>query len=214
MSLSTNDLRGILGVISRSLVEQRDVLNRLDAALGDGDHGTGISTGFEAVVEVIQEADSPAEVLSLAAKTLMNRMGGSSGALYGTLFLRASIQVKDQPALTADNFAAMWQAGAEGVMQRGKSQSGDKTMLDALLPAVHALRQRVDAGASLLDTLAAAAEAAEQGAQATAAMQAQHGRARYVGERSIGQIDAGAQSVSFMFQAMYDYWKGKQDGEA
>lgn len=214
MSLSSEDLRGMLGEISQTIGAQRDLLNSLDAALGDGDHGTGISAGFEAAVAAVQAAESPTDVLRLAASTLMNRMGGSSGALYGTLFLRAAAVVKDQAVLTPEIFARMWQAGAEGVAQRGKAQRGDKTMLDALLPAVDTLQHYVVSGHSLQDALAASAEAATQGAQATTAMQAKHGRARYVGERSIGQLDAGAQSVALMFQAMYDYWKGKQDGEA
>jgi dihydroxyacetone kinase-like protein len=214
MGLSSDHLRGMISAISRALTAQRDTLNHLDSALGDGDHGTGISAGFEAAAEAVQAADSPSDVLRIAATTLMNRMGGSSGALYGTLFLRASAQVKDQAIVTADSFAAMWQAGADGVAQRGKAQPGDKTMLDALVPAVDALRHSVDEGLNLGDALASATAAAQQGAQATAAMQARQGRARYVGDRSVGHVDAGAQSMALMFQAMNDYWKENGDGEA
>jgi dihydroxyacetone kinase-like protein len=214
MGLSSDHLRGMISAISRALTAQRDTLNQLDSALGDGDHGTGISAGFEAAAEAVQAADSPSDVLRIAATTLMNRMGGSSGALYGTLFLRASAQVKDQAIVTADSFAAMWQAGADGVAQRGKAQPGDKTMLDALVPAVDALRHSVDEGLNLGDALASATAAAQQGAQATAAMQARQGRARYVGDRSVGHVDAGAQSMAPMFQAMNDYWKENGDGEA
>ena len=111
------------GLSARKLCQHRDELNQLDAALGDGDHGTGISTGFAAACDAVQSAETPADVLRVAATTLMNRMGGSSGALYGTLFLRAAGQVKDQTELTPTLFARMWQAGAEGVSQRGKAQS-------------------------------------------------------------------------------------------
>jgi dihydroxyacetone kinase-like protein len=140
-------------------------------------------------------------------------MGGSSGALYGTLFLRAALHVKDQDTLSPSAFAEMWQAGRDGVMQRGKAQPGDKTMIDALTPAVDTLKQSVDSGESLIEALAAAAKAADTGVQKTAEMTAKHGRARYVGERSIGHIDAGAKSIALMFQAIYEYWKEKQHGE-
>jgi dihydroxyacetone kinase-like protein len=123
------------------------------------------------------------------------------------------LHVKDQTGLSPELFAQMWQAGRDGVMQRGQAQPGDKTMLDALTPAVDTLAQCLNQGKSLLEALAAAAEAAEKGAQATAQMQAKHGRARFVGERSIGHIDAGAKSTALLFQAMVDFWKERSDGE-
>jgi phosphoenolpyruvate---glycerone phosphotransferase subunit DhaL len=213
MNLTTDDLRGMIAAINEEITVNQDELNQLDAAVGDGDHGTGISTGFQATTEPLQQATSPADVMKITASTLMNRMGGSSGALYGTLFLRAALHVKDQDTLSPEVFAEMWQAGRDGVMQRGKSQVGDKTMIDALTPAVDTLKQAVGAGESLLDALKSAAQAAEDGRQKTAEMTAKHGRARYVGERSIGYIDAGATSISLMFQAIYEYWKEKQHGE-
>ncbi len=214
MNLTPNDLRGMICAISEKIADNRDMLNQLDSAVGDGDHGTGIATGFQAITEPIQQATIPAEILKITATTLMNRMGGSSGALFGTLFLRASLHVKNQESLSPVLFAEMWQSGRDGVMQRGKAQPGDKTMIDALSPAVDALKQSIDEGESFIDALATAAAAAETGAQATTQMLAKHGRARYVGERSIGHLDAGAKSVSLMFQAMYEYWRKKHNGEA
>lgn len=213
MILTADDLRGMIGAIGAAIIENRDQLNQLDATLGDGDHGTGIAAGFEATLEAIQQAIQPDEVLRITATTLMNRMGGSSGALYGTLFLKASLQVKGQGSLSPDTFADMWLAGNDGVMQRGKAQPGDKTMIDALSPAVDALKQAVDEGKSFIDALAKAAEAAERGTQATTQMQAKHGRARYVGERAIGHADAGAMSVSLMFRAMHEYWRKNHNGQ-
>jgi phosphoenolpyruvate---glycerone phosphotransferase subunit DhaL len=212
--ITTIDLRGMVNGMSQLISMNRIRLNTLDAELGDGDHGTGIATGFEAAAAEIAPAATPAEVLSIAAKVLMNRMGGSSGALFGTLFLRAAMTVKDQPTLSPAQFAAMWQAGAEGVMARGKSQPGDKTMVDALVPAVEALSRAVAEGKSLLLALDEAAQAAARGAENTASLQAKHGRARYVQERALGHVDAGAQSTALIFEAMYTYWKETPHGEA
>lgn len=213
MTITADDLRGMIAAISRTVNIHQGELNRLDAALGDGDHGTGISAGFAAAVEQAQGAESPADVLKNASAALLNRMGGSSGALFGTLFLRAALFVKDQAALSPEQFAEMLQAGTEGVIGRGKAQPGDKTMLDALSPAVAALKTGAADGKTFLEMLASAAQAAQAGAASTAQMQARHGRARYVGERALGHIDAGAQSVALMFAAVYQYWEGKQHGE-
>jgi dihydroxyacetone kinase-like protein len=139
----------------------------------------------------------------------MNRMGGSSGALYGTLFLKAAMHIKDMSAITSHDFAVMLRKGSEGVAQRGKSQMGDKTMLDALSPAVETLAQQINNGTSFASALDAAATAAEAGAESTENMQAKQGRAKFVGERAIGHRDAGAQSVALMFRALSNYWKEK-----
>jgi dihydroxyacetone kinase-like protein len=213
MTITTHDMQAVIEAIYEAITEQKAQLNALDSELGDGDHGTTISAGFEAAVEKVKDAESPAQVLQLTAATLMNRMGGASGALFGTLFLRAAMTVKDLDDISHDQFAVMWQAGLDGVMERGKARPGDKTMVDALSPAVDALKQAVDHNKTLVEALEMAAEAAERGAQSTATMQARHGRARYVGERAIGHVDAGAQSIALMFAAMHAYWKEKANGE-
>lgn len=208
--LSSKNLIAMLNAVSDRLLEEQEHLNRLDAELGDGDHGTGISKAFSSAVEAIQGLHMPAEILQVAATTLMNRMGGSSGALYGTLFLRAGLAVSDQQTLAPSDFAAMWQAGAIGVQQRGKAERGDKTMLDALLPAVDAMQNKMDYG-TLLE---AAADAAQNGAQESAKFVAKHGRAKFLGERAVGHIDAGAASTAIMFVAMHNYWKGLEHGKS
>ncbi|MCB9450971.1 MAG: dihydroxyacetone kinase subunit L [Anaerolineaceae bacterium] len=213
MTITASDLRGMITAISATIAENVSMLNALDSALGDGDHGTTISGGFAAAAEQTASAASPFDVLRLTGMTLMNRMGGSSGALFGTLFVQAAMTVKDVETLTLQQFAAMWQAGNDGVMKRGKAAPGDKTMVDALSPAVAALRQSVAQGETMEQALRAAAAAAAQGANATTEMTARHGRAQYVGERAVGHMDAGAQSVALMFSAMHDYWKGKDDGK-
>ncbi|MDQ7027551.1 MAG: dihydroxyacetone kinase subunit DhaL [Anaerolineae bacterium] len=209
MSITSDDLKGMIRAITAAIESEKDALNTLDAALGDGDHGTGISMGFASVVDATTEAENPSDVLRLAAMTLMNRMGGSSGALYGTLFLKAAMHIKDKARITPDDFVAMWQKGCEGVAQRGKSQLGDKTMLDALSPAVDTLAQQISTGIPFVNALNDAATAAEFGAESTEKMQAKHGRAKFVGERAIGHRDAGAQSIALMFRAISNYWKDK-----
>lgn len=203
---------GMVAAISASITNARDELNRLDSALGDGDHGTSLSVAFEDAADQIAalERPTPSSVLSTTAQSLMNRMGGASGALYGTLFLRAGMTTKEKVRLSKVDMNTFWRAALDGVMARGKAQPGDKTMIDALQPAVDAFA----AGTTLDDSFKQAAEAAEAGAQATLKMVARHGRARFVGERSLGHVDAGARSIAIMFMAMNDYWKESSHGEA
>lgn len=199
----------IVSALSRTYQAECESLNRLDSALGDGDHGTALSVAFQEAAAKTAALPNPlpAVVLQVVASTLMNRMGGSAGALYGTLFLRASTVAKEKAELTGDDLAAMWQAGLEGVMQRGKAQIGDKTMVDALAPAIAAFRDSVQSGSSITTAFEQAAAAARAGAQATAALVAKHGRAKFVGERSLGHVDAGAASVALLFETLGDYWK-------
>jgi dihydroxyacetone kinase-like protein len=199
----------IIHTISELYDQKRAELNALDLELGDGDHGTALSIAFTyAAEQVAQLANpTPADVLKLTATTLMNRMGGSSGALYGTLFLRASITVKDKLELTGADMAAMWQAGLDGVMQRGGAQVGDKTMVDALAPAVIAFNDVIAQGRPASEAYEAAAAAAQYGAVHTADLAAKHGRAKFIGERSVGHLDAGAVSVALLFEALRSYWR-------
>ncbi len=212
--ITADDLKRMLQAISDLLNAHVDELNQLDANLGDGDHGTGISTGFTSASEAVITQNTPTEVLKVAASAVMNRMGGSSGALFGTLLLKAALTVKDHMELSPVQFADMLIAGKDGVAQRGKAQPGDKTMLDALVPATTGFKDAIINGQSFIDALAVAVEAAELGAQATATMQAKFGRAKFLGERSIGHIDPGARSTTLMFQAIYTYWENTHHGEA
>jgi phosphoenolpyruvate---glycerone phosphotransferase subunit DhaL len=209
--MSAQQLVALIAAISAAVSAGSDELNRLDSALGDGDHGTSLSAAFvEAAARVTALAQpTPSAVLQTTAQALMNRMGGASGALYGTLFLRAGVAAKDIIVLTHDDLKTLWRAGLDGVIQRGKAQVGDKTMVDALQPAVLAFAEGTDIG----DSFERAAAAADRGAQESAALVAQHGRARFVGERAVGHVDAGARSIALMFSAMNDYWKDSQHGE-
>lgn len=187
---------------AESVAENREHLIDLDRQIGDGDHGENLDRGFAAAVrgDALENAGNGADVLKHVAKTLMSTVGGAAGPLYGTAFLRGAQQlVEDQ--LTAAQVAALLEAAVGGVQARGKATLGEKTMVDALLPAAEAARKIADANGSAQEALRAAAEAARSGANATGPMQATKGRASYLGERSKGHLDPGAVSSALLIEA-------------
>ena len=202
------ELTEMIAAVARHINDQRERLNRLDAQLGDGDHGTSISAAFALAVEQVGALDEPepAEIWLATAKALMNGMGGASGALFGTLFLKGVAPSRGKIALTKGDVEAMWKAGLGGVKARGKASVGDKTMVDALQPAVEAFAASDDFSSAW----SAAAAAAHTGAEATAALMARQGRAKYLGERSIGHQDAGATTIALMFEAI-QVWQETRD---
>ncbi len=188
--------------LERRVAQDRDSLTQLDAAIGDADHGSNLARGFAAVVDAVgdgQGAD-PAALLKTVGMTLVSKVGGASGPLYGTLFLRMAGPAGAGP-LDAAGFAAALRAGVRGVEERGKAAAGDKTMLDALLPACDALEAAVSGGAGLAEGLRAAVEAGRAGRDATTPMVARKGRASYLGERSAGHVDPGATSSVLLLEA-------------
>jgi dihydroxyacetone kinase-like protein len=180
------------------MAEHRQELIRLDTAIGDGDHGTNMNRGMQKALEKLQasEQPDPGAVLKTVAMALVSSVGGAAGPLYGTLFLQMGTALAGQSEVDLPAYAAAWRKGMEGVQSRGKAQPGDKTMLDALLPAVEALEQASD----LNSGLSAAVSAAEQGMNATTPLVARKGRASYLGERSAGHQDAGATSTFYLFK--------------
>lgn len=188
--------------------ENKDELIRLDSPIGDADHGTNMARGFNAVAEKIPTYSSKniSEILKDVGMTLVGTVGGSSGPLYGTMFLNMNTAVWDLETLTPAQVAKMFERGLEGVMQRGRAEPGEKTMVDALSPAVDALKSAVEAEKSLADALQAATVAAETGVKATIPMEARKGRASYLGERSIGHQDPGATSIYLLVKAASDLW--------
>ena len=187
---------------ARRVAVQRDLLTDLDAAIGDADHGTNLDRGLTAVVAAL-DATLPAgaaPALKTTGMTLVSTVGGASGPLYGTFFLRMSAAAGPD-ALDAARFAAALRAGAEGLAARGRAVAGDKTMVDALLPACEALEAALADGADLPGALAAASRAAAAGRDATVPLQARKGRASYRGERSIGHQDPGATSAALLVAA-------------
>ena len=182
-----------------------DYLTQLDAAIGDGDHGINMTRGFEAVGKALaaQSPDTaPGRVLVLAGKTLVATVGGASGPLWGSAFRAAGRSLGDADGFDGEGLAAALDAALDAVVDLGAAQPGDKTMVDALAPATAALRERLAAGDSVAEAVAAAADAAEAGALATTPMQARKGRASYLGERSIGHQDPGATSAALIMRAL------------
>jgi phosphoenolpyruvate---glycerone phosphotransferase subunit DhaL len=188
---------------ARLVAANKDLLTHLDSAIGDADHGINMDRGMSAVVAALddEEPSSAAALLKLAGMKLVSTVGGASGPLYGTLFLRMAAAAGDGASLDAHGFAAALRAGLGGVVARGKAEAGDKTMFDALAPAVEALDGELASGASLAAALRAAVTAAEAGRDATIPMLARKGRASYLGERSVGHQDPGATSVTLLVTA-------------
>jgi phosphoenolpyruvate---glycerone phosphotransferase subunit DhaL len=186
--------------------EHRAELSGLDRAIGDGDHGENLDRGFRAVVAKLDDAtpETPGAVLKLVATTLISTVGGASGPLLGTAYLKAAQAAGDAPALDAAATVALLAAARDGVVTRGKAEPGDKTMIDAWSPAVEAAQQALDGGADATAVLAAAADAAERGAEATDPLVARKGRASYLGERAVGHRDPGAQSSAYQLRAAAD----------
>jgi dihydroxyacetone kinase-like protein len=206
-SLTQAQLEAWLGTFRDSVHEHRDYLTELDAAIGDADHGTNLTRGMDAVMALVDADDSPDTVASLlkaVGMKLVSTVGGASGPLYGTFFLRASAAAGDAETLDADAVLGMLRAGVEGLAARGKAELGDKTMVDALTPAVEALAASVGNGGDLASGLRAAAEAAAQGREATTPLEARKGRASYLGERSKGHTDPGAASATMLVEALAD----------
>ena len=183
---------------------EADHLTQLDSAIGDGDHGVNMTRGMRAVNAALAGADesAPGKRLILAGKTLVSTVGGASGPLWGSALRRAGRALGDGAAIDGPALVAALEAALGAVQELGAAEPGDKTMVDALGPAVAALRDRLGAGDSLEAALAAAAEAADEGARATTPMQARKGRASYLGERSIGHQDPGATSTALIVRAL------------
>jgi dihydroxyacetone kinase-like protein len=203
MGVDAAALRRWIAAFADSVVEHQDELTRLDSAIGDADHGSNLARGMKAVVAAL-DAESPATpdaVLKRTGMTLVSTVGGASGPLYGTFFLRMGTAA-GQADLDAAGFGAALRAGVEGVVARGKAERGDKTMYDALAPALEAYDSQVNgAGDDVGAALRAAADAAAAGRDATIPLQARKGRASYLGERSVGHQDPGATSAALLLAA-------------
>ena len=185
---------------------QRDHLTQLDAAIGDADHGINMARGFGAVTVALEQKDAPTPgaVLTLAGSTLISKVGGASGPLYGMALRSAGKSLGDVPDADLAALAAALEAALAGVQKLGAAREGEKTMVDALAPAVSALAKALAEGAPADDALAALAAAAAEGAQATISMQALKGRASYLGPRSVGHEDPGAASMALILGALRD----------
>jgi phosphoenolpyruvate---glycerone phosphotransferase subunit DhaL len=208
VSIGASDVRAWIGDYAAAVAEHRVELVRLDTAIGDGDHGTNMDRGMKAVVEKLEatEGDDIGALLKTVGMTLVSKVGGAAGPLYGTLFLQLGTATAGKTELDLDDWAAALDAGISGVKARGKAELEDKTMIDALVPALEALNAKAAEGADLGDALRASADAAEQGRDATTPLEARRGRASYLGPRSVGHQDPGATSSALLLRAAASRW--------
>jgi dihydroxyacetone kinase-like protein len=190
--------------IEASVRAERDHLVQLDAAIGDADHGINMTRGFEAVVQALgaDAGSPPGKLLVVAGKTLVSTVGGASGPLWGSALRSGGRTLGDQATFDGPQLVDILAAALASVKDLGTASLGDKTMVDALEPAVDTLRERIAAGVSLTQALDAAAAAAEAGMRATIPLQARKGRASYLGERSVGHQDPGATSTALIMRAL------------
>lgn len=185
------------------IAEQKDYLTQLDAAIGDADHGANMHRGLQAVLAKkadLQNSDIGA-MLKGVAMTLISTVGGASGALYGTFFLQASTLAGGRTELSPSEFGSVLEKGLAGIVLRGKAALGDKTMIDALQPAIKAYKLSIDSDETLEQALSKAVIAAEEGLKSTVPLVARKGRASYLGERSAGHPDPGATSTLILFRS-------------
>ncbi|TIL69858.1 dihydroxyacetone kinase subunit DhaL [Mesorhizobium sp.] len=205
-SIDAADLKRMFDAIAVAIEADKDRLCQLDGVIGDADHGIAMALGFGAVRDALAPleltATEPTVLLNTAAKSFLNAVGASSGPLYATAFMRGAAAVKGKATLAGADVVALFQAMAQGIQDRGKAEIGEKTMVDAWLPAAQAAAAAHAAGKTLSESLAAALEAAERGAEATKDMIAAKGRSSRLGERSLGHIDPGAASAVTVVGAM------------
>jgi phosphoenolpyruvate---glycerone phosphotransferase subunit DhaL len=223
VSVSYRQATDWVRAFAAAVAENKEYLTELDSAIGDADHGINMNRGMQAVLGKLDagggsggsspqaSTDQPdiGALLKTVGMTLVSTVGGAGGPLYGTLFLQMGTSAAGKSELSADDWAAALAAGVDGVQKRGKAERGDKTMLDALMPAVEALQASVSGGASFSEALAASAAAAESGMKATIPLVAHKGRASYLGERSADHQDPGATSSWLLVRAAADTFSGQ-----
>ncbi|MEU8417830.1 dihydroxyacetone kinase subunit DhaL [Amycolatopsis japonica] len=201
MACTAETLAAALRAAAAVITEHRAELVDLDRAIGDADHGENMDRGFTAIVSALDSVtpETPAAVAKLAATTLISKVGGAAGPLYGTAFLRASVKLGDAAEVDGPLLVEALRAALEGVQARGKAVGGDATMVDALIPAVSAAEEAVGDGVAAI--LSAAADAADKGAESTVDLVPRKGRASYLGERAKGHMDPGARSTALLLRA-------------
>ena len=202
-TVSTAGLEQWIRVFTTLVAENKDRLTDLDAAIGDGDHGANMDRGMRAAVAALDDTapTTAAALFNKVGMTVVSTVGGASGPLFGTLFLRIGASLGDNAEVSLAQLATALRAGLDGVVARGKAEPSDKTMYDALAPAVNALDSAVAAGAVTAEAMRLALSAAEAGRDATTPMLARKGRASYLGERSVGHQDPGATTVALLMTA-------------
>lgn len=194
--------------IGDKIMANKDFLTDLDREIGDADHGVNMARGFAAVVEKVPEDEGDiGTALKKTGMTLLSTVGGASGPLYGTAYMEAAKVFTGKTAVSPEDFKAALEAAIAGIQKRGKAVKGEKTMLDALMPAYDAFSEKVDAGADLNEALDAACAAAAEGVEYTKTIAATKGRASYLGQRSVGHQDPGATSATLTLETIRDFLK-------
>lgn len=209
MPLTAPDLHAWIRAFADRVAEERAYLTKLDSAIGDGDHGQNMNRGLSHAVEQIDDDASMSDTMRTVAMALISKTGGASGPLYGTLFMDAGKTTAEHEELGTPEVAALFRAGLNGVQRRGKAEANDKTMVDALLPAVEALEDAAENGTPLSEAIQQAANAAKKGMEATTPLEARKGRASYLGERSKGHQDPGATSTYYLLDAAATAWSDR-----
>jgi phosphoenolpyruvate---glycerone phosphotransferase subunit DhaL len=206
MNVTKQQIIEWLQAVAKTIAQNKDYLTELDAAIGDADHGINLDRGFQKVVPQLAQIETKdiGIILKTISMTLISTVGGASGPLYGTFFLRASTAVTGKEELTPSDLADLLQAGVAGVVERGKAKLGDKTMLDALSPAATSFAEAIAKGNSTVDALKQAVRSAETGMKQTIPLVALKGRASYLGERSVGHQDPGATSSYLILRALLE----------
>ncbi|GMB02194.1 dihydroxyacetone kinase subunit DhaL [Pelosinus sp. IPA-1] len=200
-----------INTIGKAIIRDKQMLTDLDAAIGDGDHGINMARGFEAVQAKMQALEAETDigkVMKTIGMTLISSVGGASGPLYGTAFLRAAGPSQGKTKLDTDTASLMLAAAITGIKERGKAIRGEKTMLDALEPAYDAFMEGAKVNKTVIECLELACNAAQEGVEFTKTIAATKGRASYLGERSIGHQDAGATSSYIMLHALLEFLRG------
>jgi dihydroxyacetone kinase-like protein len=210
LSISSTEVRDWIQAYAAEVAEHRAELVKLDTAIGDGDHGTNRDRGMRKAVEKLDdvEGDDIGALLKAVGMALVSSVGGAAGPLYGTLFLQMGTAAAGRDEVDLAGWTEMLEAGVTGVQARGKAEPGDKTMLDALIPALDALRSAADDGADLHDALRRSADAAAEGMRATTPLEARKGRASYLGPRSVGHQDPGATSSQLLLEVAATTFNG------
>ena len=206
------DVELLVRTVAQTAVDNETYFGELDAVVGDGDFGYSLARGFELVLQDWDTFDRTdiGTFLKKIAVVVTSRIGGTSGPIWGTAFLRAGATAGATQELDGEQVVAMFRAAVEGIKARGKAELGDKTLLDTLVPMTDAVEEQVRSGADASRILQVAAETARSSAEATRALQARRGRASYSGERSIGTLDAGAVGVAVMAEAVLAAWTDRQ----
>ena len=200
---------GCMSLISKRITDNKDFLTELDREIGDSDHGINMARGFAAVMEKLSPEDTDiGAALKKAGMTLLSKVGGASGPLYGTAYLEAGKITAGKTELTPSDMKAVLDAAIAGIQKRGKAVRGEKTMLDAIIPAAETFSAKISEGADMISALESACESAREGVEYTKTIIATKGRASYLGERSIGHQDPGATSAMITLEAVRDYYRG------